>query len=141
MSQNKAEVSHEYDPNVVFHSFSSNLPNLKSWIDDLISLQETALPKNSTPSTDQLVQALQRYDAIYKELLRQTKIFNEPLTRMLTEVWAGVMNLMVYMIKSYHRYVKHTSHLQTQAQTLLSERQKGEAATKIMKEEFEMYVN
>jgi hypothetical protein len=134
----KVEVAHDYDPNIIFHSFSSNLPNLQSWIDELINLQDTALPKNSTPSTDQLVQSLQRYDAIYKELLRQTKIFNEPLTRLLSQVWAGVMQLMVYMIKSYHRYVKHTSHLQTQAQSLLTERQKGEAATKIMKEEFEM---
>lgn len=131
-------VAHDYDAGMIFHTFSSNLPHLQSWIDELITLTDTSLPKGSTPTTDQLVQSLQRYDAIYKELLRQTKIFNEPITRLLADTWAGVMRLMVYMIKSYHRYAKSTSHLQTQAQNLLSERQRGEAAAKVMKEEFEM---
>lgn len=131
-------VSHQYDPRIVFHSYSSNVPHLQSWIDDLIQLTEHSLPASSTPTTDLLVQSLQRYDAIYKELLRQTSIFSEPLTHMLSQVWAGVLKLMTYMIKSYHRYVRQTSHLQNQAQTLLNERQRGDAANKIQKEEFEL---
>lgn len=131
-------VGHDYDPKIMFHSFTSNLPHLQSWIDELIALHDSALPKHDSPSADLLVQSLQRYDVVYKELLRQTKIFSEPITRMLAQVWSGSMGLMVYMIKSYHRYVKHTSHLQTQAQSLLSERQRGEAANKVQKEEFEL---
>jgi hypothetical protein len=127
------------DPSAaLFHNFSSNSPHLQSWIDDIIGLQDTALPKTGIPTTDQLVQALQRYDAIYKELLRQTKIFSEPLMKMFSKVWTGNMNLMIYMIKSYHRFVKHTSHLQSQAQHLLTERQKSEAASKVQKEEFDL---
>jgi hypothetical protein len=131
-------VSHQYDPGIVFHSYSSNVPHLQSWIDDLVALTEQSLPASTTPTTDLLVQALQRYDAVYKELLRQTTIFSEPLTSMLSQVWAGVLKLMTYMIKSYNRYVKQTSHLQSQAQSLLNDRQRGDAATKIQKEEFEL---
>lgn len=133
-------VSHEYDPKLVFRNYSSNVPHLQSWIDQLIELTENT-PLGSSgniPSTDQLVQSLQRYDAVYKELLRQTNIFSEPVTKMLSQVWSGVLKLMTFMIKSYHRYVKHTSHLQTQAQNLIAERQRGEAATKVQREEFEL---
>lgn len=45
---------------------------------------------------------------------------------------------MKYMIKSYHRYVRQTSHLQDQAQNLLNERQRDQAANKVTKEEFEL---
>lgn len=131
-------VSHEYDPKIVYHSHSTNLPHLNSWIDDLIKVTENTLPARDIPTTNNLVESLQRYDAVFKELLRQLSIFSEPLTRMYSKVWAGVLKLLDYMIKSYHRYVKHTSHLQTQAQNLLNERQRGEAASKIQKEEFDM---
>lgn len=131
-------VSHDYDPRIVFHSFAANVPHLQTWIDELINLTEHALPSNTTPNTDVLVQSLQRHDAVFKELLRQTRIFSEPITRMLSQVWSGVLQLMVYMIKSYHRYVKQTSHLQIQAQSLLSERQRSEAANKVQREEFEL---
>lgn len=131
-------VAHDYDPNIVFHSHSANLPHLSSWIDELISLTENSLPSGAIPTTDTLVQSLQRYDAMYRELLRQTSIFSEPITRMLSKTWSGVLKLMDFMIKSYHRYVKHTSHLQAQAQALMSERAKGDAAHKIKKEEFEL---
>ncbi len=131
-------VSHDYDPKIVYHSHSSNIPHLNSWIDELINLNENSLPKHNTPNTNNLVEALQRYDAVFKELLRQTSIFSNPITKMLTKVWAGVLKLLDYMIKSYHRYVKHTSHLQTQAQNLLNERQRGEAANKVQKEEFDL---
>jgi hypothetical protein len=131
-------VAHDYDPGIVFHNHSSNIPILSSWIDELITLTEQSLPSSAIPTTDTLVESLQRYDAMYRELLRQTSIFSEPVTRMLSKVWAGVMNLMEFMVKSYHRYVKHTSHLQQQAQNLMTERAKGDAAHKIKKEEFDL---
>lgn len=131
-------VSHDYDPRVVFHTYSSNVPHLQSWIDELINLTEQNLPSTSFPTTDSLVESLQRYDAVYKELLRQTGIFSDPLQKMYSQLWKGVMLLMTFMIKSYNRYVKHTSHLQAQAQQLLSDRQKGEAASKVQKEEFDL---
>ena len=138
MSDLGKTVSHDYDPRIVFHSFSTNVPHLQSWIDELINLTEKSLPKTTNPTTDLLVQALQRYDAVYKELLRQTRIFSEDITRMLAQIWSGTLQLMIYMIKSYHRFVKHTTHLQSQAQNLLSERQKGEAASKVQKDEHEL---
>lgn len=131
-------VAHEYDPKLVFRSHSTNLPHLNSWIDELISLNESSLPAQSHPTTDSLVESLQRYDAVFRELLRQTSIFSEPVTKLLAKVWAGVLKLLDYMIKSYHRYVKHTSHLQTQAQNLLQERQGQAAAEKIKNEEFDL---
>jgi hypothetical protein len=131
-------VSHSYDPKMVFHSYSSNLPHLQSWIDELISLTEQSFPAQSTPTTETLVQSLQRYDAVFKELLRQTSIFSDPITRMLSKTWAGVIHLMTYMIKSYNRHVKQTSHLQEQAHHLLSEKQRDQAANKVQKEEFEL---
>jgi hypothetical protein len=132
------KVGHDYDPKISFRNYNSNAPLLQSWIEDLIKLTEQSMPVNSIPTTETLVQALQRYDVVFKELLRQNSIFSDHLTKMFTQVWTGVLNLMTFMIKSYHRYVKHTSHLQEQAQNLLAERQRGEAAKKVQKEEFEL---
>lgn len=53
-------------------------------------------------------------------------------------MWNGVFILLSYVIKTYHRYVKHTMHLQTQAQQLLSERLTQMAAIKVREEEFEL---
>lgn len=122
----------------IFHAFSSNLPHLQSWIDELIVLTEQSLPTNHSPTADLLVQSLQRYDAVFKELLRQCSIFSDPITKMFSKLWTGVLTLMKYMIKSYHRYVRQTSHLQDQAQNLLNERQRDQAANKVTKEEFEL---
>lgn len=133
-----SNVAHEYDPKLVFRNYNSNAPILQSWIEDLIRLNDDSLPANQIPTTETLVQAFQRYDIVFKELLRQNMLFSEHLTKLFANVWAGVLNLMTYMIKSYHRYVKHTSHLQSQAQELLTERQRGEAAKKVQREEFEL---
>ena len=57
---------------------------------------------------------------------------------MLSKAWKGVFCLVDYMIKSYHRYVRHTSSLQKQAQSLLDDRQKEDAAAKITAEESEL---
>ena len=65
------EISNDYDPAIVFHSHSTNLPHLSEWIESLISLTETSLPSSDHPSTDQLVESLQRYDAMFVELLNQ----------------------------------------------------------------------
>eukprot|EP01039_Chlorochromonas_danica_P000143 gene142-151_t len=138
MSVGSSNVAHEYDPKLVFRNYNSNAPILQSWIEDLIRMTTDSLPANQIPTTETLVQAFQRYDVVFKELLRQNMLFSEHLTKLFANVWAGVLNLMTYMIKSYHRYVKHTSHLQSQAQELLTERQRGEAAKKVQREEFEL---
>eukprot|EP01038_Epipyxis_sp_PR26KG_P013380 gene13380-17942_t len=131
-------VGHSYDSRIVFHSHSTNLPHLNSWIDDLLALSENSLPVTTHPTTENLVQALQRYDAIFRELFRQTSIFSEPITKMLSKSWVGVIKLMEYMVKAYHRYVKHTSNLQQQAQNLLMEKQGQAAAQKVHQEEFDL---
>ena len=124
-----------------FHNHSSNLPHLNSWIDDLIKLtnSQTITKKKSgaldLPTSDTLVQGLQRYDAIFKELLKQLSIFSEPLTKMYAKTWHGVFKLFDYMVKSYHRYVRHSTDLQKQAQSIILEEQRVEAANKIKGEE------
>lgn len=138
MASLSKNVLHEYDPAIVFQTHSTNLPHLSSWIEELIHLSETSLPSSSNPSTDQLVESLQRYDAIFRELFKQTSIFSDPLSRLLTKTWTGSLKLVDYVIKSYHRYVKHTAHLQTQSQQLLNDRQAQKAASKVRAEEFEL---
>jgi hypothetical protein len=130
----------DYNLQGVYRNYSSNVPHLQSWIDDLIECSEVSYQQQTSPSTDTIVQSMQRYDVVYKELLRQTRIFSEPLMQMFKQLWTGVLKLLIYMIKSYHRYVKQTSHLQNQATNLLTERQRGEAAHKIQREEFELSV-
>ena len=131
-------VAHDYDPNLSFSSHSSNLPHMTSWIDELVKMTEKSLPVRSEPTTVQLVECLQRYDAVFKEIIRQNVIFSEPLAKMTAKAWAGSLKLMDYMVKSYHKYVRHTAHLQDQARELLAERQAQIAASKIQLEEFEL---
>ena len=131
-------VAHEYDPTLAFSVHSSNLPHMKSWIDELVRMTEKSLPTRGEPTTVQLVECLQRYDAVFKEIVRQNVIFSEPISKMTAKAWTGSLKLMDYMIKSYHKYVRHTAHLQDQARELLAERQAQIAASKIQTEEFEL---
>lgn len=132
------EPGDAYDPSIVYHSHSSNLPHLTSWIDELVAITERGQAVADTPTTDNLVQALRRYDAAFRELLRQTSLFSEPVTKLLAKVWGGNLKLLDYMIKSYHRYVKHTSGLQKQAQLLVNEKQNQFVASKVREDEFEL---
>jgi len=65
-------------------------------------------------------------------------IFSDPVSQMLSKAWKGSFCLLNYMIKAYHRYVRHTSDLQKQAQSLLNDRSKDDAADKIKAEESEL---
>ena len=104
-------VAHDYDPTLAFSTHSSNLPHMTSWIDELVRMTEKSLPTRGEPTTTQLVECLQRYDAVFKEIVRQNVIFSEPLSKMTSKAWSGSLKLMDYMIKSYHKYVRHTAHL------------------------------
>ena len=75
-----------YDMNIVFRSHASNIPHITRWIDELVSMTERGSPMRKFPTTENLVDSLQRYDAVYRELLRQTSIFSEPVTKMLAKV-------------------------------------------------------
>jgi hypothetical protein len=57
---------------------------------------------------------------------------------MAAKLWKGNLALVDYMIKSYHRYVKQTSQLQTQAQQLISERRGNDAADKVKEDDREI---
>lgn len=70
--------------------------------------------------------------------LLKSSIFSESVTKMLAKTWVGVVKLLDYMIKSYHRYVKHTSHLQKETQELITERNRNDAAHKVQKEEADL---
>eukprot|EP01035_Chromulina_nebulosa_P017264 gene17264-22796_t len=133
------KISYEYDSTYSgYRNHNKNIPELNNWIDSLIAQTEYHLPSNTNPTTEVLVQALQRYDTIFCELLRQNLLFTEPLTKLFGKTWSGSFDLINYVIKSYHRYVKHTSHLQHQAQQLLNERLAQVAASKVKEEEFEL---
>ena len=132
------QVVHDYDPKSPFHNQAINIPLLSTWIDELISLTEKSLPVRSTPTTEQLVESLSRYDAVFRELMRQTGKYSTNITKMFAKTWMGTLNLMDYMVKSYHRYVTTTDHLQEQARELLKQRAAKDAANTIMKEEFEL---
>jgi hypothetical protein len=97
----RTPVAHDYDPSILAsnsgsnknnpnaHSnLSSNIPHLNSWIEELVGLTESSLLKptslNPHPTTESLVQALQRYNAVYHELLRQLTIFSDPLAMVTT---------------------------------------------------------
>ncbi len=134
----ESKFEHTYDTNIVYHSHASNVPHLNSWIDELVTMTERGLPRRKFPTTQNLVDTLQRYDAVYRELLRQTSIFSEPVTKQLAKVWAGSLKLLDYMVKSYHRYVKHTSTIQEQAELLLAEKNNAMIASKVKEDEFDL---
>jgi len=140
MGENLQNTQHDYVPNIVFHSHSSNIPHLFSWIDEIIQKTEKSLPKRSAPSTSDLVDSIYRYDACFRELLRQTSIFSESITKLLGKVWIGVLNLLDYMVKLYHRHVKQTSRLQEEAQRLVNERQSQLVSAKVKQEENELEI-
>lgn len=121
-----------------FRNYNANIPHLTNWIDELISISDKSLPTTSYPTTNQLVESLKRYDTIFCELLNQNAIFSEQNTKLFAKSWNGVFGLVNYVIKAYHRYVKHTNYLQSQAQSLLNERLAQMASSKVREEEFEL---
>jgi hypothetical protein len=135
MSKESQSTGLDFDRHINFHNHSVNLPHLRSWVDELVSLTENSLPVRAIPTTDQLIGGIQRYDAIFRELIRQTALFSEPLTKLYGKVWSGTLELLDYMIKSYHRYVTQTNHLKDEAQRMMKQRQKQVAATNIQIEE------
>jgi hypothetical protein len=83
MSSLAEKLAKQYDPAQVFHNHSANLPHLSSWIDELIQLTENSSKIRTVPTTENLVESVQRYNVIFMELLRQTQIFSEPITKLL----------------------------------------------------------
>eukprot|EP01041_Mallomonas_annulata_P013036 gene13036-27516_t len=137
MPEMSKPANYDYDNNV-FHSHSSNIPHLFTWIDELIAMTENELPLKTFPATIQLVESIHRYDTCVRELLRQTSVFSDNLTRMYAKVWIGVLNLLEYMVKLYHRHVKQTFKLQEDAQKLVNDRQTQLISSKFKQEESEL---
>jgi hypothetical protein len=119
----------------LFHTHSANIPHLFTWIDELINLTENQLSIKTLPETVDLVESIHRYDTCFRELLRQTNIFSENLTRLYGKMWIGVLNLLEYMVKLYHRHIRQTSKLQGDAQKLVHDRQSQLLSTKFKEEE------
>lgn len=127
--------THGVGQNEVFHNHSSNIPHLSTWIDEIIRLTENSLPAKANPTTDELVDAVSRYDACFREMLKQTNIFSPDLTRIYSKLWIGVLQLLDQMVKIYHRHVMQTASLQDQARDLIRQRQAQVTATKIKQDE------
>jgi hypothetical protein len=132
-----AFVAHDYDPRIVYHSHSSNLPHLANWIDELIRINEQSVAFHSStlPTTELIIQAMQRYDVCFRELLRQTSIFSDDLTKLYSKVWIGNLRLLDSIIKTHHRYVRQSSKTQEMAEKLIKERQAQKASLKVSAEE------
>lgn len=129
-------LADQYDSSVqMFHNHSSNLPLLHTWIDELIALTKKSSYNKETPTTESLVESIQRYNAIFMELLRQTSIFSNTLTKLIAKAWNGNMYLLDNMIKSYHKYVRFTVQTQNSAQQMLREKAKESLITKNKEEE------
>lgn len=121
-----------------YRNHSANIPQLFSWIDELILSTESSLSIRTFPATEELVESVYRYDTVFRELLRQTKLFSENLCSLYAKSWIGVLNLLEYMIKLFHRHVTHTSKLQEDAQKYLSEKQAHIITSKFKLEEAEL---
>jgi hypothetical protein len=129
------EKATPFGQNEVFHTLSYNIPHLDTWIDEIIKLTEKSLPAKANPTTQDMVESVHRYDACFREMLRQTNTFSPDLTRIYAKLWIGVLGLLDSMVKMYHRHVTQTASLQEQARELIHQRQAQVAATKIKQEE------
>ena len=120
-----AGVAHQYDANLltnskpkdnnsnatndVFHNHSSNVPHLKTWIDQLVDLTvatDANANKNIStsgivqhPTTENLVQAMQRYNVVFQELLKQVSIFSNPVSQVSQTVTA-IFTLSTHLLLS-----------------------------------------
>lgn len=87
------DLAEQYDPTVLtFHNQSSNLPHLNTWIDELILLTRKSAQSKEYSTTESLVESIQRYNAVFMELLCQTNVFSESLTKLLAKTWNGKCN-------------------------------------------------
>jgi hypothetical protein len=135
-SRNMASADQQqHGASEIFHTFSSNLPHMHSWIDELLELTKKSQTNRDIPTTDALVDFTQRYNAVFKELLRQAALFNLPLSQLIAKAWTGTLKLLDHMIKTYHKHVRETSQVQGQAQQVLREKLSQEAAVKNREEE------
>jgi len=132
------DIAYEYDSNILGNS-SSNGNSTKlfeSWIDELIHLNEYASANQAEAiSTENIVQLIRRYDTLFRELLKQSSIYSDTITRLLAKSWSAAVKLLDFMIKNYHLYVKNTSQLQEQAQKMLEDRKGEVVREKFRKEE------
>ena len=130
------ELAEQYDdPHNIFHVYSSNIPHLNSWIDELVDLTKKSSYSRDVPTTEVLVEFTQRYNAVFKELLRQTAVFNLPLSQLVAKAWSGNLKLLDHMIKTYHKHVRETNLVKGQAQQVMREKQTQEASVKNREEE------
>lgn len=114
--------SNSFDSKFLCRGISEDLPYITTWLNELIRLTEEACTLRSTPSTHELIKALQRYDLVFRELIRNLTIYSDVLGRLLAKIWSGTVKLLDFMIKSYHRYFTLSNHFR-------------EVATKITRDE------
>ena len=114
--------------NYSHHNQSSNRPLLCSWIDELTSLTYDITRSKEIPTSESFINSMTRYNAVFTELLSQTSVYNEHLTKMMSKTWIGCMQLIEVLIKVYHKHVKATDQTRNQAHHILREKSKEDAA-------------
>lgn len=133
------EMSDQYDSSVkVFHNHASNQNSLNTWIDKLIVLTRKTSSSNNkdAPSTESFVESIQRYNAVFMELIRQTNIFSETLSKLYAKTWNGSMTLLDNMIKTYHKYVRSNMTSKSMASRQLKDKAKDDVAMKNKEEDY-----
>jgi hypothetical protein len=111
----------------------SSQPPPKSWLDDLIA-QTRKSSQIELIMTENFVSSLEKYNSIFIELFLQTKLFNEPVTILLSKAWQGTMHLMDNVIKSYQKYTRDASETLKQVQDKLREKAKEDCGLRIKDE-------
>jgi len=130
------EIAYEYDPTILGGTSSHSTKLFESWIDELIYLNDNASANQTEAiSTENVVQVIKRYDTLFRELLKQSSIYSDSITRLLARTWNSSVKLLDFMIKNYHLYVRNTTHIQEQAQKMLEDRKSEVVREKFRKED------
>ena len=69
--------SNTIDSKFIHRGISEDLPYITTWLNELIRLTEEACTLRSVPSTQELIKALQRYDLVFRELIRNITIYSD----------------------------------------------------------------
>jgi hypothetical protein len=118
--------------NAMDYASSSQRPP-KSWLDDLIA-QTRKSSQTELITTENFVSSVEKYNSIFIELFLQTKLFNEPVTILLSKAWKGTMHLMDNVIKTYQKYTRDASETLKQVQDKLLEKAKEDCGIRIKDE-------
>lgn len=140
----KSILSQQFDASLIYIPSDkalqppTHVTEAHEWIDRLLVLNKEGIKTKggSIPSVDVLVESMQRYDAIFAEIIKQTRVYSNRIAGLEEKAWSGVMELLECIIKSFHRHTKQTVHIQEEAKQVLAQKRDKEIVEKKRIEEF-----